>query len=372
MHGEEKASLEFLARVLGSDKDPRVRGAAIEAVGASIEGLEAVPQPGAGKATGAASPAETLLLERLEDPDWGVQLLAVRLVDEKHLTKAVPYLINALTKATPRLAIAIGSALRSLTRENFEDYARPWALWWEDHKEEFETKDHRVFPPGAKVWPDAFFYGIRIRSDRVLFVIDTSASMKLATRNPNPAAPWRPPPQAGGGMPPPPPPEEILSGPKIDVARHELKKAIQKLPRTAKFNIIAFNTGVYSWRDTMQVADDATKKEALAWIRALQPKGLTFLDGALRLAFRMAGLPACGWVGREADVDTIVLLSDGLPTTDEPIDAKLMDPERILEHVQAWNRHGRIVVNCIAVSDVEDLDFLRVLAERNGGEFVDR
>ncbi|MFV1959061.1 MAG: VWA domain-containing protein, partial [Planctomycetota bacterium] len=220
--------------------------------------------------------------------------------------------------------------------------------------------------------PDLNFYGLPVKSDRVLFIIDASASMKLPTKNENPAEKWKGPVTPEDGKAPPPPPEEILSGPKIDVAKHELKKALQRLPETAKFNIVAFNSAVISWKDKMMTATPANKQNALKWVRALQPRGSTYIDGALRQAFRMAGLGATDKAYPEVNIDTMVLLSDGAPTDDGYPNAKLMDPNVILEHVREWNRQHRIVIHCIGVDMLPWIEFLKKLAAENGGKYVDR
>ncbi len=221
---------------------------------------------------------------------------------------------------------------------------------------------------------DAHFYGLPVKSDRILFIIDASSSMKLPTKNENPAEKWKPraPVTGPSGPPPPPPPEEILSGPKIDVAKHELKKAIQQLPETSLFNIIAFNSAVLKWKDGMQEASNKNKKDALTWVRTLTPKGSTYIDGALRLAFRIAGIGAMDPKYQDVNVDTMILLSDGAPTDDGYPDAKFMDPNIILEHVREWNQHQRIVIHCIGVDMVASIEFLEKLAAENGGEYIDR
>lgn len=380
---DEKQAFGFLTRVLSTDKDPRVRMSALEALREATV-AEEKPEDGEGKndeeeeAPDFVDVAEGLILGRLADRDWGVQLLAVRIVAARRMTSALPHLINALTNASPRLAEAIGEVLCEFTGENFDPYVDVWAKWWEDHHEEYRSKERVKAGKNKRPPSDAHFYGLPMKSDRILFIIDTSSSMKLPTKNLNPAEKWKPP--AGpvtpddkdDAPPPPPPPEEILSGPKIDVAKHELKKAIQKLPPSSMFNIIAFNTAVLRWRDTMQKADEKTKKDALKWVRALEPKGITYIDGALRLGFRMAGLASFDKAYPEVNIDTMVLLSDGAPTSDDVSDVKLMDKEIILQHVREWNRHRRIVIHCIGVDMQAGIELLQILALENGGKYVDR
>ena len=385
---DEPLSFEFLTKVLAADKDPRVRMSGLEAL-ASRDASHAEPENGEKNgeeepaSTDAVGATEAMIIGRLADKDWGVRLLAVRVVATQQITSAIPHLINALTDASPRVAEAIGEVLRDFTGENFDPYVDVWARWWEDNKEQFQSNERIKAGKNKRPASDAHFYGLPVKSDRILFIIDTSSSMKLPTKNQNPAEKWKPPegpttPGDNDAPPPPPPPEEILSGPKIKVAQHELKKAIEKLPPSSMFNIIAFNTGVFPWRDKMQKADEKTKKDAQKWVRALEPKGITYIDGALRLAFRMAGLASFDKAYPTVNIDTIVLLSDGAPTTDNIDDVdknghvKLMDKEIILEHVRKWNRHRRVIIHCIGVDMQAGIELLQILALENGGKYVDR
>jgi hypothetical protein len=219
-------------------------------------------------------------------------------------------------------------------------------------------------------------YGVPVKSDRVLFIVDISASMKLETKNENPKEDWEPPPVTTGGNappPPPPPPEEILSGPKIDVALHEMTKAIKALPSDASFNIIAFNTGLKRWKPAMVKAKKKIKEEAYTWIRSLKPSGATYVDGALKDGFSLAGLINFDSKYPEIQLDTMVLISDGAPTDNSMPAAKLMDTEVILEHVREWNKDKKVIIHCIGVDIVEPvIQFLKDLADENGGTYVDR
>ncbi len=352
----EKGSWSFLIQSLNKDADPRVRLAALDALATAKDKWQ------------------DLVIGRLADSSWSVVLRASHIAQERELHKAVPHLINALPKASPRVAQGLGKALKSLTGENFEPYADVWSKWWEDHKAEFE-KDVVVKSGKKPEFPRIHFYGVEIKSDRVLFIIDISASMKKETKNKNPAELWKPPPVTTGGgkpPPPPPPPEAILSGPKIDVAKHELKKSIEKMPKDFTFNIISFNQGAKAWQKGMVKATKKNKEAAFAWIRSLHAHGSTFTDGALRMGFGVAGLLNYDDKYPNIALDTIVLLSDGAPTdTSFPV-AKRMDPGIILGHVREWNKKKQIIIHCIAVDMQPGNEFLQKLATENGGTFVDR
>jgi len=351
----EKPSRSFLNKALVSDKDPRVRIAGLDALASAAEGWEG------------------LVLGRLGDSDWGVVLRAVHVVEERGVKAAVPHLINALPRATPRLAEGIGKALRTLTGENFEAYADIWNKWWKEHKQDFEG-DVAVKGAKQKEFGSVHFYGVEIKSDRVLFIIDISGSMKLETKNDNPAERYKPPPTVTGGKapPPPPPPESIMSGPKIEVAKDELKKAIRKMPEDWTFNMIAFNQGAVRWQQSMQKATKKTKESAYKWVRSLKPHGSTYIDGALKEGFTIAGLIDFDSKYPDITLDTIVLLSDGAPTSNGYPVSKLMEPKVILEHVRTWNKDKKVVIHTISVDMIKGIEFMKKLSAENGGVHVDR
>ena len=355
---EEKDAKNHIQRLFTLEKDPRVRSAALGAVGDLDTGLW-----------------EDITIGRLADLDWTIRLQAVDLIRYRNLKRAVPHLINALNGASPRLAHAIGDALEDFTGQKIEPYADAWSKWWDDNKDKFDAdSDAKVKKGKRNEFKIVHFYGMPIKSDRVLFIIDVSSSMKLVTQNHNPREKWKPPPVVTGGdaPPPPPPPPEILSGPKIDVAKHELKKAIDALPKDTTFNIIAFCNAAMAWQPQMVPADDRHKLAALKWVRALKPKSVTYIDGALRLAFKIAGLLDVQSSNPEITVDTMVLMSDGAPTDNSNKNPKNMDPEIILGHVREWNADKRVKIHCIGVDIQPHIVFLKKLADENGGTYIDR
>jgi hypothetical protein len=120
------------------------------------------------------------------------------------------------------------------------------------------------------------------------------------------------------------------------------------------------------------VASKENKAAALQWVRAMSAHGTTYIDGALRLAFRLAGLEVPDDKYPEIAIDTMMVLSDGAPTDNSYPTAKLMEPEEILQHVRVWNQHKRVIVHCIGISKHDGVEFLKKLAQENGGTYVDR
>ena len=247
------------------------------------------------------------------------------------------------------------------------------AKWWEANRSKW-GEDGRPLQPVASApkQSDIDFYGLKVKSDKVLFIIDISGSMKAEKKAPATSAP--PPRGATTGDAPkaPEPPPQKFSGPKIEIAKQELRRAVKALPKGAMFNIIAFNHGVMQWQPKMLDASEANKEQAYAWIRDMAPAGSTYIDGALRLGFKMAGMGAYDKAYPGVAVDTIILLSDGAPTDNAVPESKDMDPKEILAHVREWNPQKRIVIHCVGIDNVvQGIEFMKKLAAENGGTYVD-
>jgi hypothetical protein len=352
---EEELSKAVLAESLEKEKDARVKWAALEAL------------------QGASGTSWYPLVEgRILDSDWTVQIVAARIAGKREMGRAIPKLIEALAKASPRLAEEIVDALRKLTGQSIEPDVGAWSKWWEANRAKWGADGRPLQPVIAAPRPsDVDFYGLKVKSDKVLFVIDISGSMKEEKKAP-PAPPKPRGPVTGEPTKPAPEPETKFSGPKIEIAKQELRRAVKKLPKEAMFGIIAFNHSVVSWQPKMVPATDANKDQAYAWIKDMAPAGSTYIDGALRLAFKMAGMGAYDHAYPGVAVDTIILLSDGAPTDNAFPASQNMDPKEILDHVREWNSQNRIIVNCVGIDNVvQGIQFMKDLAKQNGGTYVD-
>lgn len=351
---EDEPAKGVLSDSLEKEKDPRVKVAA-------LEGLTTAP----------GSSWHSLVAPRVEDPDWGVQILAIRLAAQREIGKAIPGMIRALAKASTRVAEEAGAALRKLTGQSIEPYAEPWAKWWEENRAKWGEDGRPLQPVVSAPRPeDVTYYGIRVKSDKVMFILDISDSMKSEKQAP-PAPPPKGPTTGEPAMKEPDP-REKFSGPKIEIAKQELKRVVKGLPKQAMFNIIAFNHVVTLWQPKMMEATEANKELAYAWIRDMQPSGVTYIDGALQMAFKMAGMGAYDKAYPGVALDTIFLLSDGAPTDNGYPNFKDMDPNEILKHVEEWNPQRRIVVNCVGIDNVvQGIEFMKKLAAQNGGVYVD-
>lgn len=278
------------------------------------------------------------LVAALAHPDWSTRLTALEGLEALRSRAAVGALVARIGEERGRLLEAFADALWRLTGKPFRTRAAAWRDWWAAEGADFaplsadalaalraEDRERRL-----RQVTRVSFFGVRITSDRVAFVIDVSGSMLESLRG-------RYTHDAG----------EV----RIEVARRELVRAIEGLGPETLFNVIPFSGGVTPWSDRVVAADEAGRARALEFVDRLGAGGGTNLFGALREAFA------------DPEVDTIVVLSDGEPSVGD-----VVDTHAIRERVRRWNEDRGIEIHCVAVGG--SLQILQWLAEDHGGTYV--
>ena len=119
------------------------------------------------------------------------------------------------------------------------------------------------------------FAGLPIRSERVCFLIDLSGSI------------WQK--RADGRT-------------RKELVDEELRKALEALPESTRFNVIPYTAIPAPWQKTLVPAERKNVAKALEWFVARKDTGTGDLWGALQVALA------------DPDVDTLVVLSDGAPS----------------------------------------------------------
>ena len=197
-------------------------------------------------------------------------------------------------------------AMTAISGQDFGYAPDLWSKWWQDKKRGKLTKSGDI--KDRKHLSVSKYYDFEIYSDRVLFVVDVSGSMKWPDYQPH----------------------------RIDVARRELIKAIKALDKETMFNLATFAGHVNMWRKKGEVvASEDNKREALDWIDSnLLPRGATNTYGALMDGLKLNPL-----------VDTVYFLSDGIPST-----GKKEVPEEILLHLEYANRFRKVIFHTIAIA----------------------
>jgi uncharacterized protein with von Willebrand factor type A (vWA) domain len=165
------------------------------------------------------------------------------------------------------------------------------------------------------------YYDIPLVSARMAFIVDHSGSMsaKVGTdRKRN----------------------------RLMAAKEQLRLVIGALPKTHKVNLIPFETNVRQvWRE-LKPLSKGNRRKLLEEVDKVKLAGGTNTYGAIMAAME------------DPEVDTIYLLTDGLPNS---------DPDEILEAVMRENRTRQIIIHCISIGMKSPL--LMDLAAMTGGQY---
>jgi hypothetical protein len=355
--------------LLLADGDPLVRMAAADCVGAlKLGGL---------------GPKITALLD---DPEWQVQSAAIAAAAAVRPQAAVQPLIDQMRKSG-RLRTECADALFRITGFDFGVDPERWQEQWsklmaiegwriptdEELAKKAESRKRTDEFYGKKSQTNTFAK-IPTTSTRVLFIIDVSGSMDdLVVEH------------------------EKFQGyrdyKKFTVVKTELLNAIETLTQDTWFDIVAFASDLHPWRKKLVPANIVNRDAAKAWVGNLAPLGgvdqqdlaAAGLGGSANLAAGKTNtLKALLYIfGVDPDnpvkavftggervsiknkIDTVYFLSDGRPSI-----GKLVDTKEILKEVRRYNEVFRIVIHAIAIGEFQK-EFLKELAERNGGVFVD-
>ncbi len=313
----------------------------------------------------AAHAAGNRVVELLGHEDVDVAVQAVRALEALRWPASLPAMIDRLDGAEGRLRRSLIGALRTLTGANPGAAVASWRLWLEHEGRAMvegkaplaaaDAAEASAQPePQLESVPGATgsYFGIPQDGDAILYVVDASQSMR----------------QPGAGT---------SDETRMERCQRELHRALDALPRGKRFNLITFANGVVAFDTAMQEATPDNLRRAHEWVDAIQLQYQTNVYDALDLAFRVAGRR-----GEDdlypLEADTILFLSDGEPTRRSTTRAGMQpdSADEILAAVHRWNPLRRIVVHVVALGvrprAERPRNFLRRLAQENGGRFVER
>lgn len=326
-----------LATILAKDRDPHVRSAAADALGdqGRIE-------------------SEPVLVAGLKDKFAVVRaacIASLRVVGGK---AAVDALIDRVPLEKGRLLQDVILVLRHLTGVTYHDNVVLWKEWWEGQRPSYkrpEGRGKRVDPRVRKrdLLADGNgegFYGLRFRSQALVYLIDVSGSMNERVRAAGTTG-------FGGD-------DET----KLARAKRELVRSLTGLPSEMMVNVVAYSDGLRPYAPGMIKLDAKNRRGLIAWVKALRATGKTNIYDALEFVLDEArgrrGRPS-----REMIVDTVVLLTDGLPTA-----GRVQDSDLIASEVERMNDRTRVVVHTVGVGPDHDAELLKRLSVESQGVYV--
>ena len=118
-----------------------------------------------------------------------------------------------------------------------------------------------------------------------------------------------------------------MSGEKIEQAKGALKFVLNNLREGDLFNIVAYDTGVESFRPELEKYTDENRKAALGFVEGIYAGGSTNISGALDTAL--------GQLKDSSRPSYVVFLTDGLPTVGETNEMKIVELAKQKNQVRA-------------------------------------
>jgi HEAT repeats len=276
--------LQQLHHLLESDRDLRVQAAAARAV-------EAI-----------ADPASLPVLHKvLKKCDWPVLVPVCSALGAIPSVDSIPPLIERLDAETGRFRLDCNYALASIAGQQRGQTGRDWNIWWNEAKATFKVdpkmtaefrRTHRVQDMYAHQLGN--FYGLSIYSDRFVYVLDTSASMR---------------------------------GQKIKDLMENLNMSLRGLDPKVRFNVVDFGGQINVMFGPTLVPAAAAKASALQQLEYM----------SLTLGTRSYDGMEVGMMIH--DVDTIIYLSDGAPVA-----GQFGKWPTIIHAMDVINRHRPIAI----------------------------
>lgn len=244
------------------------------------------------------------------------------LVGVKH-PDAVTKLIDLLPDADGEIRGDIIQHLTRLSGLTLGSDQAPWLAWWKEKKGMIQFPDANGKPPAIALNKGtATYYGIPIYAKKLIFILDTSGSMR---------------------------------GQRITNAKKELVKAIESLDAGTSFNLVSFNSELEVWHRGLVTASPDVKAKAIRWVNQLEADGSTFTYDALKATM-------------DQTPEAVYLLTDGQPTG-----GTIVEPDKIIEAVRQTNRYRRMTVNVIGVNPGPEegvfSQFMKKLAGENWGQY---
>lgn len=266
----------------------------------------------------------------LGDSDHLVRREALQQIGNLRRKQSIPALIGRVNGAGGRFKLDLLTTLRLFTGlDNGTSFER-WKRWWDNEHEGFELPDYedalrtersRERREGEGRTASSF-YGLKIVSDRICFIMDISGSME----------------------------EQSGRQSRIEVARGELRGVLESYPEGDLFNVIFFSSDAFPWQDELTKMNKKSRKNVLEYVDRQRAGGATAIYDALELAFE------------DRRIDTIYLLTDG-----DPMGGKSDVPAEIRAQVKRWNTLRKVRIHSIAVGKPSPL--LKDLSRDSGGEY---
>lgn len=291
-------AISFICQAIAEVKDENL----LNVLHTSLNHPDLRGQVDAAKAIAKIASPESLsaVSQKIAKAPWPVLVHLCYYSAKNPNAKLLPNLIQRLAKEKGRMRINLNYAISIIAGGQHASSYKDWVTWYKSNKgftvdqaasTEFRDKYMVQVMDGG---PNGYFYSLPIYSDRLCYVVDTSASMK---------------------------------GPRIESLDENMAMSVEQLLNKAKYNIVDFG-GDVEIMESRGLTDDLKKGSARVkeWDMSLGTRSFC----AIRQSLLFPG------------VDSIYFLSDGAPARDS-----VKNWQGITEGVMMLTRYMPIAVHCI-------------------------
>lgn len=300
---------------------------------------QALPWPGR---------AETTLERLLGHASWRVRAAAIQGALRLWDKGIVEPLIARLGAEKGRLQNDVRRALETYTGQALGEDPDLWTAWWRQKKQAFDAgqrprpdradnirfREASGHDKGEGTRTVAFF-NMPLRSLKLAFVFDLSGSMRNVAKK-----------GAKEGVT------------KVELLREEMEKTLRGLTSEARIDILVYRywseypplTKLTRALGKLSPCSKGNLRKAVAWLNKQEAKGWGAFYEPLEALWG-------------EDVDTVVLLSDGVPSR-----GRYDRDDRFLDEFSRANRFHRVAVNTVLIGTKgADRRFMQELAAATGG-----
>lgn len=291
------------------------------------------------------SPAEEGLYqfvrERLPSGDWHIASRAIAVSHALSDRRAAPPLIEAmnvwLTRArgglqASRLLGELEAELQRRSGRKLGQKPQRWRVWWRAVRSGETTLPSEDL---SSERTQASFFGLRPKTDRVVFVLDRSGSMD---------APMGTASRTAGNK----------GRTRFDEAGEQLIKCLEGLGEGAHFDVILFSDRLRHFRRDLVPASEKNLKSLARWISLNRPDGGTQLRPGVHAAMRLDDPDTL-------EADTVIVLCDG-----ETVEG----PTWVGPFIRTNNDTARVRFHAVQLGGRSD-GTLEALCDHTGGAYVE-
>ncbi len=349
-------SVRSVATALGNERHPVVAQALVRALLSMLKSppAELVAEERGNLVDGA--------LQQFGRCGWQTDMDLLDIVAAFPHKQAIPVMIDALDltivapdalvelvnkRASPLRRERAATLLRAMTGALLPDTdVAAWREFWAREQERIVVPSRlaRDTPGGTR----ATFFGVPVTGGSIGFLIDTSGSMESA------------------------PATEVQTGARrrgqqtrLAAAKEQLVLAAQAMPAESQYYVFTFADRARTWTSTPIQPGRRNLGSLTELLSRLQPHGGTNVYDGLQTALQW-GERRYGEMAKTR-IDELFVLTDGEPTA-----GTVTDTDDLLELVRESNKYAKVRIHAVFTGTGKGSDWLRKLAEENGGVYVQR